>query len=289
MRRRTISTAMVMLLCALACAGGIASAEDAVLNADLLRYDPSSRLIRAEGNVRLARPGVELFSRMGEGTVGGDAFKLSGEVRGEMRREGLKIRCDVLTLVDAEKGRQILEASGKVLLTRGEDRVTAARVRWTSGVPRYSALGDVDARFEAMSIRADEAGRDGERFWGKGVRRYEDRKNRYVLSAAGVEGRILGGAVDEMTAQGDVDLTLQGSRDESVRVTGDKGVFSRDRGTVVISGSAKAVQEGRTVSAGSLVLHLDSNRIEALGRPQVIFTLPGRAGMPAPTPTGTRP
>lgn len=256
---------------------GAEAAEEAVLNADLLRYDPRTRLIHAEGNVRLTRPGTELTARRGEGTVGGDAFRLTGDVRGRMKAEGLAIRCDALSLIDSDRT-QILEATGNVLLTRGEDRVVAQRLRWTKGFPRYVATGDVDARFESHAIRAAEVGRDGETLWGRDVRRYEDGRGRFVLSAEKADGRIVGGEVTELTATGALVLDLRGQEGKSVRVTGDKGVFSQDRGTIVVTGNARAVQEGRIVTAESLVLHMDDRRIEALGRPRIVFPIPERKG-----------
>ena len=243
------------------------------LTADQLRFDPATERIEAAGNVRLLKDGADLRAANGQGSLQGKAFLLQGKVQGVFPRERLSVRSDEL-LLTSEGGRQILEATGNVQLDRDKDRVTAAFLRWSVGGKTYLARRGVRALFSAYRLEAEEVGRDGETLWAKEVRRYEDPREGLVLSASAVKGRLEGDQVGEMEVSGPLEGTFRGAKGESVRVTGDRGIFSRDRGTVVVSGNARAVQSDRIVTAESLVLHLDTRRLEALGNPQLVFTLP---------------
>ena len=56
------------------------------------------------------------------------------------------------------------------------------------------------------------------------------------------------------------------------KVTGEKGVYSKSKATFVISGNAKAVRsDGKTVLADSIIVHEDSNDIEAIGNSKITF------------------
>jgi len=56
------------------------------------------------------------------------------------------------------------------------------------------------------------------------------------------------------------------------RVTGDNGVYSKAKATFVVSGNAKAVRsDGKTVSADTIIVHEDTNDIEAKGNSRITF------------------
>ena len=241
------------------------------LRADAMRYDPNTRKVVATGNVHLVREGGELFAKQGEGEISGGRFKLTGGVSGRFPEENLTLKTDTLVFINSADKR-ILQAVGNVQVTRSSDRLTASEITWRLGkIPQYLARGDVEGKFEKHEIDADEVGRDRDIFWGKKVRRYEDKKQGFRLSAQKVNGNIEGEDVTELIAQGALVMRVTGKTGKPIHITGQKGVYSKDRGTVVISGGARAVQESRIVEAENLVLHLDTTRIEALGSPKITF------------------
>ena len=125
-------------------------------------------------------------------------------------------------------------------------------------------------------IDADEVARNGEQFWAQNIRRYEDRTRRIGISASKASGLLRRGSVIELISSGSFVLNLADRKGAVTTITGDKGVYSQDRGTLVITGGVRAIQEGRSLSAGSIVYHLDSGRLEALGeRPTITFEMRG--------------
>ena len=245
---------------------------ETTLKADALSYNPATKKMVATGNVRLVRADGELSGQRGEGDVGANHFLIEGSVRGSFPKEGISLESDILELT-VSKDRKILEGRGHVRLLRGEDRLNADKLRWIVGEDSYRGTGNVTAQFETHSIDADEVGRDGDHFWGKTVRRYEDKKQRFTLKANRVNGTIQNQDVTELIAEGGLSMRVVGKKEKPLTITGKKGVYSKARGTLVVSGGARAVQDDRVVEAENLVLHLDSKRIEALGKPQITFTL----------------
>ena len=266
-----VPIAVLCCLLSLSCVSSLWGAET-TLKADELSYNPATKKMVATGNVRLIRADGELTGKRGEGDVGGTHFLMEGSVRGSFPKEGLSLESDILELT-VSKDRRIVEGRGNVRLLRGEDRLNADKILWLIGGDSYRGTGNVIAHFETHFIDADEVGRDGERFWGKTVRRYEDKKQRFTLKANKVNGIIKNQDVTELIAEGGLSMRMIGKQEKPLTITGKKGVYSKDRGTLVVSGGARAVQDDRVVEAENLVLHLDTKRIEALGKPQITFML----------------
>lgn len=263
----------IFLLMVLRAQAGFAG--EVLLKADSLQYDPAVRLIRAEGNVHLTREDGDLFGDAGYGDTDGGKFILEGAVRGVFRSENATISCSYMQLTtdtSAPPRRRVL-ASGDVVLTRGSDKVNAQSVSWEPGAENYRAEGRVIGNFTSHFIDADLVARNGEQLWGKGVRRYEDRQRKMAIRADNLRGLIRQNKVQEIEAFGGLVLNMPGKDGNMIRITGDKSVFSEARGTVVVSGNAVAIQEGGSVRAETLVMHLDTNRIEALGKPMLTFDM----------------
>jgi lipopolysaccharide export system protein LptA len=128
--------------------------------------------------------------------------------------------------------------------------------------------------FGSYLVDSDEASRNGSRFHARNIRRYEDRVRRMIITAGEADGLVEGGDIVELTAEGGVVMNIAEVRGASTRINGDRGVFSRDRGTLVISGGASAFQEGRSLRAANIVYHMDNGRVEAIGgRPSIAFEM----------------
>jgi lipopolysaccharide assembly outer membrane protein LptD (OstA) len=260
------------------CAQAVAATGDTNLTADAMRYDPSSGEINATGNVRLSRPDGEIFGDAGSGNVSGRGFEMSGSVRGTFTEEGVDIECAFIRLSSEGESpaMRTITASGDVVLTRGEDIITAQYLSWELDRDGYTARGDVEGSFESHIIDADEAYLKGDDFSAKGVRRYEDLQRGLTFTARSVNGKLSNGRMAELVADGDVVMNSPDASGTMTSITGSRGIYSVDRGTVVVSGGANATQSGRHLRAGSIVYHLDSGRIEALDRPSLVIEFAGQ-------------
>lgn len=251
---------------------GVGGASEVSLKADSIRYDPATSLITAEGNVALTRDDGRLYAEKGNGNTDGTDFVLEGSVRGEFPSHNAKISCNYLKLtVDPGTAARRIVASGDAALDRGADSMRAGWVSWEIGRDNYRAEGRVTGVFSTHAVDADLVARNGETFWAKGVRRYEDKRYNMTLSAQNLRGRIRRDQVSELEAFGRLVMDVPEEDGKTIRVTGEKGVFSEARGTVVVSGGATAVQPGRRLQAESLVLHLATRRVEALGQSSLVF------------------
>lgn len=267
----------VLFLClSLVAAAAAFAADEATLTADVMNYNPETREIAASGNVHFKRPDGELLGDRGRGSADGNDFEMYGNVRGRFDKESLAIVCDAMKLQTEEgpNAMRTITASGDVKLTRGADVITAQSVTWEMEGENYSASGKVNGNFDTYAIDADAISRNGEQFSATAIRRYEDDLRNITLSAARANGLTQDGQIVEFIAEGNVVVNMPDSQGAMIRVTGDKGVFSLDRGTFVVSGNAHVNQSGSLLSAGSIVYHIDSGKIDALQRPTLVFEMP---------------
>jgi Uncharacterized protein conserved in bacteria len=258
----------------LAVGSEIAIASQVKLTSDTLTYDPASRLIRAEGNVRLERDGLDLAAGFAEGDPAGETFRAWGSVRAKWAAQKMELSAQEISLID--RAPQRVTASGQVVLTRPQERLATASLEWVFGPsPEYVAKGGVVAEMPGRVLEAREAGRKGDRLWASQVRRFEDRQERISLKAGRIEARTDGQDLSELAATGQVSAVAEGSDGTPVTLKGDRLLFSKAKGTVALVGNAEALQSGRSVRSETILYNLASRRIEAQGRPQLIFT-PGK-------------
>lgn len=265
---------LLLGLSLLAAVSATAGASEVRLTSDTLIYDPASRLVRAEGNVRLDRQGLTLTSAFAEGDPAGERFRAWGSVKASWGDQKMELSAEEVTLTDRVPRR--VSASGKVLLTRPQERLTASFLDWVFGPSQeYVAKGGVKAEMPGRVLEAEEAGRKGDRFWASQVRRFEDRREKLSVKAGRVEARTEGEELRELTASSQVFAVVEGSDGTPVNLRGDRLLYSKNKGSVALVGNAEAVQSGHSVRSESILYDLASRRIEAQGRPQLIFT-PGK-------------
>lgn len=253
---------------------GTASAGEIKLTSDTLIYDPASRLVRAEGNVRLEREGLDLKANFAEGDPAGERFRAWGAVRAHWEEQKMDLSAEEVSLFDRPP-RRIL-ASGQVLLERPRERLAASSVEWVFGPsPEYVAKGGVRVEVPGRVLEAAEAGRKNDRFWARQVTRFEDQGEKISLKAGQIEAATEGDSLKDLTATGQVSAVVVGSDGVPVKLKGDRLLYSKGKNTVALVGNAEAVQSGRSVRSESILYNLATRRIEAQGRPQLIFT-PGK-------------
>lgn len=271
-----ISSLLVpVIVILLSCA--VYAAVESSLAADNIRYNINTKIILASGNVVIKRDGATLWGDKAEGSTDKNEFWLRGGVKGDFPQQNAKLASDELKWFRSESKTQkgYVEAFGNVRLTRGEnERLNADYAYWEQDTENCTARGRVDAVTPAHILKAAEAGRKGEAFWGKKVARYENREKKIGIAADAVDGKIVKDAVTEAVATGNVVMDSIDEKGLKTVLTGKKAVYSKARGTIVVSGGAKAVRsDGKTVVADTLVFYEETNDIEALGNSRLTFLL----------------
>lgn len=248
---------------------------EGTMSADTINYNVNTKKISAVGNVIIKREGAILWGDKGEGSTETSEFTLQGNVKGTFPAEKAELTADKVKWTGSKSAENdgIAEAFGKVHLTRGtNEKIDADYVLWELGTKNYTARGNVDAKTENNILIADEAGQTKDKFWGKKVKRYEDIRQKLVVSADSVNGTTVNEQISELVAVGKVVMDFVDKEGLKSMVTGDKGVYSKTKATFVMSGNAKAVRsDGKTVSADSIIMHEDTNDIEAIGNSKITF------------------
>jgi len=269
----------VSLIFLLLLTGIVSAATETSMSADNINYNVNTKKVTAIGNVVINRKDFTLWGDRGEGSTENQEFIIKGKVRGTFPSEKAELSHadSVKWLRSAEnvKTDGSAEAVGSVLIKRGQnEKLIADYVRWKPGSIDYTARGNVNADLKDHLLLADEVGRAGESFWGSNVKRYENRVKKVGIKAESVEGKIKGENVTEFIATGNVVIDYLDKDGLKTTITGAKAVYSKDRGTVVISGGAKAVRgDGKTVTSDTVVLHEDSKIIEAIGNSKITFVI----------------
>jgi lipopolysaccharide export system protein LptA len=257
-----------------AAAGAAFADGEAVLTAESLSYDSNTGWVAASGNIHFTSPDGELFSDRGGGDINGKVFVASGNVRGSFKRESVEITCEAISLSNENESERRINASGDVVLTRLSDRLSAQSVMWEIGGNSYKAEGNVLGTFEDFSIDSDMMTRSGDQFWASGIREYMDRERGVRLSSRKANGVFDGREIVELITEGSVSIKMSGKNGEISTVTGNKGVYSLARGTIVVTGNARIDRGDHSLKASSVVYHLASGRVEALGQPTLMFGTP---------------
>ena len=271
---KSIPAALLILLFS-AQSGLSADPVEGTMSADTIQYNVNTKKISAVGNVIIKREGAILWGDKGEGSTETSEFTLQGNVKGTFPAEKTELTADKVKWTGSKSAENdgIAEAFGKVHLTRGtNEKIDADYVLWELGTKNYTARGNVDAKTENNILIANEAGQTKNKFWGKKVKRYEDIKQKLVVSDDSVNGTTVNEEISELVAVGNVIMDFVDKEGLKSRVTGEKGVYSKTKATFVMSGNAKAVRsDGKTVSADSIIMHEDTNDIEAIGNSKITF------------------
>jgi len=218
------------------------SAGEMKLNSDTMEYDPDEGKIYASGNVKFSRDQLDVFAQEAEGRVDGSFAMFRGNVRGEgeLNGEEVDFTCDILD---------------------GGFNEPAF----------YGLKGNVDARIGSKHIIAEIVTLSGSEIEAEKIEHFRDEESGITASGRTMEGTLKDDVIEDMIINDNVRIILEGNHGTDTIVTGERAVYSRERGTLVVTGSAKAVQKDRTITADSLVVFPETERIEASGEPRIIF------------------
>jgi lipopolysaccharide transport protein LptA len=239
-----------------------------------MNYDPGTGIVTASGNVRLHSPDGEISGDLGLGSVKKQNFEIHGRVRGKFtHKDGsvIDITCETAALRGETEKNRVVTASGDVRLKRGPENLAADAVLWHMSAERYSATGNVLGNFASYSIDADAVSRDMKQFSARTIRNFTEHGRGITMSASQAEGLINNNKVTELTAKGNVIVSMPDKNGVITRATGNTGVYSLARGTIVISGNATVTQADRKLNSDSIVYFLDTGHIDALGSPKLLF------------------
>ncbi|MEG1824098.1 MAG: hypothetical protein RR501_04895 [Cloacibacillus sp.] len=286
-RKKHAAALLLAAICALTASAVFAAVQpvpgktQSTLSADDIQYNVNTNEAHAKGNVIVKREGSTLTGAEAHGNTEKEIMTISGGVSGDFPEKGVKLVADSATWTGdkTKKTDGTVEAFGKVLLTRApKDRLNADYVLWQLGTEDYKARGSVDGVFENRALKAAEATRTGNKFWARDVKRYEDMIQKFVLSAKTLDGVLVKDektgqeTLQEMTADKNVVFDYVDKEGLKTRVTGDKALYSKARGTIVVSGNSKAVRsDGKVVTADTMVMHEDTRNIEAKGNSKITF------------------
>ena len=219
-------------------------AEDLQLTSEKMRYDSETGAFAAEENVKVVRGTLTATSNNADGNMNEQKFRMIGSVHvfGTWAEEKVDMKGEVL--------------AGEFADPQG-----------------YSFEGNVKGSWGPRTIDADRIGMKGDRFFGSNVRRYEDSREGYLLRCNSLEGTLSNGEVEDFTAVGSVYFLSRPAKGEPTEIRGQRAVYSKSRGSLVISGNVTAMQAARSLKSDTIVYFPQQNRVEASGRPQLIFKL----------------
>lgn len=268
---------LAALICVPALCPALYAEQRGSLSAYTINYNSNTGEVEASGNVVLTRGKSTVRGESGGGTISSGVFEIRGGVTGVFPEYDADLKtADSLKWTEgrARTSSGTIEVIGKVHITRGINGFLRANyVRWELDTENYWVRGNVNIRDEGRILRAAEAKRTGDTFYGVKVTRYEDSAQRIGMAADRIDGKIKGGEVQESVAEGNVVMDQIDEEGLKTVVTGDRAVYTKELNTVVVSGNAKAVRsDGNTVNAEKLILHVDTNKIEAVGSARVSFT-----------------
>jgi lipopolysaccharide export system protein LptA len=211
--------------------------DQAQLSADRMLFEAGSGEFSASGNVVIHAEGLTIHAPLGTGNINSKEVHFS----------------DGITISGDWRGDWVDLSAGKVSFFFGQ-------------TPTYIAEGAVNGILGKFYLDVDKFYMKGADFSAINVRRFEDRELGVAFGAANAKGVIDGGVLSTFTAEGRVWLNRRpNAAAGAVDIRGDRAVYSIERGSVVMSGNVRAVQEGRTLTAGSLVYFPHNNRIDAFG------------------------
>ncbi|HRX26873.1 MAG TPA: hypothetical protein P5219_08670 [Aminivibrio sp.] len=221
-------------------------AEDLELTSDKMRYESETGDFWADGNVKVTRGTIMATSKTADGNMNRQIFTMKGGVHvfGSWQKEKVDMKGQTLSGVFTEPQEYIFD-------------------------------GGVKGFWGSRQVDADKLRMKGDYFWGTKLRRYADTKEGYVLVCDALEGKLENGEISEFTAAGNVYFLSSPKKGDPTEIRGSKAVYSKARGTLVVSGGVTALQAARSLKSETLIFFPDRNRVEASGKPRLIFKTGG--------------
>ncbi|MEG1501876.1 MAG: hypothetical protein RR272_04680 [Synergistaceae bacterium] len=266
----------VILLSALICLSSALPvlAEQAKMFADNITFNTKTKLAHAVGNVVIKRGTGTLWGETADGDINKSEFYLRGNVRGEFLQHNSKLKAQSVKWKKSGEGSLVEAFDGVYLEREPSDKLKAQYVKWEPDTENYSAKGNVDGIVSSKYVLAEEVGRQEEKFWGNKVKRYEDLIQKTALAANRVDGIIKNNVVQSMIALGSVKLDSIDNAGLKTIVTGEKLVYQKSLGTIVVTGNPYVTRDdGKNLKADKIIVYEQTKNIETIGNSTVVFDL----------------
>jgi lipopolysaccharide export system protein LptA len=223
-----------LLLLPLAAATGISAPADkpVELTADTIEYDSKAGVMTAEGSVKLTRDKAVLTGNNAQYNTKSKEALVTGNVK-VVREDTTLTAAEVRSYND-----NYLVATGSAILTKGENTLAGPKIEhW------------VDRQYSLVPYSARLTMPDG---W---------------MTADKVEAFH---NEDRAVATGSVHIV---SDKRSLDAVSDQAVYTgskTEQGKVVLSGNARAIQDGNVLTGKTLTIYLDDKAMDAQGRPKLV-------------------
>ena len=224
--------------------------DTATLSANRMRFDAQTGDFLADGEVRIQAGDLNVEAPIGTGNIDRREVNFDEGITASGKWQGSKIDL----------------RAGNLALTFNDIPTCRFRNGVKGGYGSMKIDSDALTIIGAGGIQAPTAADNKTKFTIVGARNLEDTSQGLSFSASNVEGLLMNGELQEMTA--DKKISIKGrpkGKGEPVSLRGDKAVYSLERESVVVSGHVVAVQGGRTLRSDAVVYFPKQNRVEALG------------------------
>lgn len=211
------------------------------LTADTMDYDMESCEFQARGHVTLRREGIRMTAANGDANTKTQNARMWGNVK-----------------FDGERGGEKLDG------TCGELLADFAAAHTT-----YTMIGGVDVLFGTRHLVSDKAKLEGNEFSAYTVSEFSDSARRLRLTCDVIRGDYDSQGLDHFKAHGRVHLYQINDRNKTTDIRCRDLVYDRVKGALTATGNARAVQDGRRITADRLVYFPDSGKLEAKGKPKI--------------------
>lgn len=265
------------------------------LRADTMDYDTETGEFKAEGHVKLAREGVTIESSHGAANVQTRKARLWESVHAYGKHNGEKLNATCVQL-DADfnvPGGDYL-MSGNVVAVFGDRLLRSSTARLTGRAFSADAVEHFEDTSRNIVLKCDTLTGD---YDASGLRvadgvgavyvTHDDKDKHSELWCASFN---YSRESDRLTGNDDARLRVSQKAD-SRKVTDircDTLIYEIKAGMVTATGNARAVQNGRRVSAKTLVYYPDTGKLEAKGKPSITFDVESPGSKTGPSGNGRR-
>lgn len=235
MKANITRAVLTLVLASMIASYGYAAQNKPVeLAADSIEYDSVKGIMTAQGNVRIVQENA---------TMTGSSAEYNSKTREAHVIGGVQVVQNDATLTAQEVhsyDNVHMVATGDPILTKGTSKLTGPKIDYYS-----------DKQYAIVNGWANLAMPDG------------------IMTADQIESFF---GENRAVAQGNVHIV---SETRNMDATSDQAVYygSKDQqGKTVLTGNARAVQDGNVLTGNSLTLYLDNKTIDVQGRSKLVIT-----------------
>jgi len=234
MKHRVVRIALILILsCSAVTQIQAAQNKPVELSAEVIEYDSVNGIMTARGNVSMVQDNAVMTGSTAEYNSKTQEAHMAGGVR-VIKEDATLLATDVRSYNNTH-----MVATGDPILTKGDSKLTGPQIDYYS-----------DKQYAIVTGWANLAMTDS------------------VMTANQIESFFTD---DRAVAQGNVHIVSQArnldATSEQATYYGNKG----EQGKTVLTGNAKAVQDGNVLTGNTMTLYLDKKTIDVEGRSKLVI------------------